>query len=102
MKLTGQKKHLDITVDVCAGVPFPCPVCGGKTVMVSEREESWLHENFFSLCTCITATLPLVRCDKCGEQLVRAPWEQPGSRFRSLSEGAGNDLPPPASDETGG
>ncbi len=93
MRMTGQKRHLDITVDVCAGIPFPCPACGGKTVVVSEREESWLNENFFSLRTCIRAALPLVWCERCGEHRVRAPWEQPGSQFIAESGRAKYDVP---------
>lgn len=95
LKLADQERQLEITVDVCAGTTFPCPVCGARSEVVSEREERWLHENFFNLRTCITAVLPLVRCERCGVNRVRAPWEQPGSQFMSVSGKDQHGLPDP-------
>lgn len=61
---------------------FTCPVCNGRTDMISDSEHRWLHDDLFSRQLRIVARIPLISCETCGINRVKAPWERPGSNFR--------------------
>jgi hypothetical protein len=74
--------RIEIHIDTCSGAEFSCPVCCGRTNMVGNSKHLWLHDDLFSKQLTIKASIPLVSCEICGINRVKAPWEQPGSNFR--------------------
>jgi hypothetical protein len=100
---TEQDSNFEIQVCTSAGAAFSCPVCGGVAEVISEEERSWQHNGLFCLRVCITALLPQVRCEVCGDNQVRAPWEKTCSRVVTASgPAAGESVPAviPASERT--
>ena len=73
---------LEIKIGTSSGAEFSCPVCNGRTNMVGSGEHRWRHDNLFSRRLRIVASIPLISCEICGVNRVKAPWERPGSNFR--------------------
>src|SRR5262245_9167346 len=73
---------VEIQIGTSSGAEFLCPKCNGRTDMVGTREHRWLHDDLFNMQLRIVARIPLISCNVCGINRVKAPWERPGSNFR--------------------
>ncbi|HXE96293.1 MAG TPA: hypothetical protein VN642_07800 [Dongiaceae bacterium] len=73
---------VEIHIGTSRDAEFSCPVCNGRTDMVGDSEHRWLHDDLFSMQLKIVARIPLISCETCGVNRVKAPWERPGSNFR--------------------
>ena len=83
-----EAKRLDIHIDFPAGSRFTCPACGAANCPAHDTEEmTWRHLNFFQHKAYLTARVPRVRCDQCGNtRKVPVPWARPDSGFTLLFE----------------
>lgn len=66
---------------------LPCPCCAEADCPVHDKvERQWKHLNFWQYETLLQASVPRVRCEKCGVHQVKAPWAREGSGFTLLFE----------------
>lgn len=81
-KVDESAGSVEIHIDTSSGAEFLCPVCCGRTDMVGNSKHLWLHDDLFNKQLRIVASIPLVCCETCGINRVKAPWERPDSNFR--------------------
>jgi hypothetical protein len=61
------------------GSMFSCPVCGDLKLPSKVSKSRWLHENNHNIRFYISALLPVISCECCGDMKVAIHWEQAGS-----------------------
>ncbi|MBC8019194.1 MAG: hypothetical protein H7X83_11845 [Verrucomicrobia bacterium] len=60
------------------GSKFSCPTCGALKLPSSVSKARWLHENHLNIRFYISALIPIISCDRCGDMKVEIPWKQAG------------------------
>ena len=84
---------LDLTVDEHSGdielyissrkgSRFSCPTCGALKLPSGISKARRLHENRLNIRFYISALLPVITCERCGETEVEIPWGQAGTRCK--------------------
>ncbi len=61
------------------GSTFSCPVCGALKLPSRVSKSRWLHENHLNIRFYISALIPIISCERCGEMKAEIPWEQAAS-----------------------
>jgi len=61
------------------GSRFSCPACGALKLPSGVSKARWLHENHLNIRFYISALIPVIICDSCGEMKAKIPWEQAGA-----------------------
>jgi predicted RNA-binding Zn-ribbon protein involved in translation (DUF1610 family) len=64
-----------------SGSKFLCPACGALKLPSRVSTARWLHENHLNIRFYISAVIPIIDCESCGEMKVHIPWEQAGSLY---------------------
>jgi hypothetical protein len=96
---TLDEKSGDIELHIRSrkGSKFSCSACGALNLPSGVRMARWLHDNHLNIRFYISALLPVVTCERCGEMKIDIPWEQAGSRSdedrQSDSEHEGQKAP---------
>jgi len=88
VRFAREEGKIEFEVEFAKGSRFVCPVCGEPHQGVHDtKERRWRHLNFFEYQAFIEASVPRVRCEKCGKtSQVEVPWARPQSGFTLLLE----------------
>jgi len=70
----------NVEIHIVSTSNFHCNVCGVTIMPSGFRKSRWLHHNRFNIRFYITALIPLVTCQCCGEIKIKVPWEQSSLR----------------------
>ncbi len=85
--LSSEWRILNVTVDEHSGdielhirsrrgSKFSCPTCGALKLPSGVSKARWLHENHLNIRFYISALIPVISCERCGEMKAEIPWEQ--------------------------
>lgn len=74
-----QKGDIELHITGREGSTFQCPSCGALKIPSSVSKARWLHENHLNIRFYITALIPVISCERCGEMKVNIPWKQGGA-----------------------
>jgi len=88
--LSSKWRILNVTVDEPSGdielhirsrkgSKFSCPTCGAAKLPSGVSKARWLHENQLNIRFYISALIPIINCECCGEMKAEIPWERAGS-----------------------
>ena len=89
--LSSKWRILNVTVDEGSGdielhirsekgSTFSCPTCGALKLPSGVCKTRWVHENYLNIRFYISALIPIISCECCGEMKVEVPWEQAGAK----------------------
>ncbi len=70
---------IELHIHYKKGSKFSCPACGALKLPSRVSKSRWLHENRLNVRFYITALIPVITCECCGEMKLEAPWERAGS-----------------------
>jgi len=78
LNVTVDEPSGDIELHICSrkGVKFSCPTCGALKLPSGVSKARWLHENHLNIRFYISALVPIISCERCGEMKANIPWEQ--------------------------
>jgi len=62
------------------GSRFSCTSCGALKLPSGVSKARWLHENHLNIRFYISALIPIISCERCGEMKADIPWEQSGAQ----------------------
>jgi hypothetical protein len=82
LNVTVDEQYGDIELHIRGrkGSRFSCSSCGAVKIPSGESsKERWLHDNHFNIRFYISALIPIISCERCGEIKAEIPWEQAGS-----------------------
>ena len=85
--LSSKWRILNVTVDELSGEielhirsrkgsRFSCATCGALKLPSRVSKARWLHENQLNIRFFISALIPIIICEHCGEMKADIPWEQ--------------------------
>jgi len=85
--LSSKWRILNVTVDERSGEielyirsrkgsKFACSCCGALRLPSGVSKARWLHENHLNIRFYISALVPVISCEQCGEMKAEIPWEQ--------------------------
>ncbi len=74
--LDERSGDIELYIRSSEGIQFSCPACGAARLPSGVSKARWLHENSFSFRFYISALIPVISCERCGEMKVDIPWEQ--------------------------
>ena len=77
------------------GSKFSCPICGALKLPSRVSAARWLHENHLNIRFYISALIPVITCERCGEMKADIPWEQARATLREHGQ-----VDPPSEDKT--
>ena len=79
------------------GSRFSCSTCGALKLPSSVSKARWLHENHLNIRFYISALIPIISCDQCGEMKVDIPWKRSGTQLieHEQADSGENDRPKP-------
>ena len=79
------------------GSKFSCPSCGAPKLPTGVSKARWLHENHLNIRFYISALIPVITCERCGEMKAEIPWEQAAAAQEELeqSDSQSNDKTKP-------
>jgi transposase len=88
--LSSKWRILNVTVDEHSGdielhirsrkgSRFSCSTCGALKLPSGASKARWLHENHLNIRFYISALVPLITCDRCGDTKADIPWKQAAS-----------------------
>lgn len=80
-----QSGNIELHIHNVHGSSFTCSECGERILPTGIRKGRWFRDNNSNLRFHISAMIPLVTCERCGEVKVQLPWEQSGFRCEELS-----------------
>jgi hypothetical protein len=100
--LSSNWRILNVTVDEGSGdielhirsrrgSSFSCARCGALKLPSGVSKARWLHENHLNIRFYISALIPVINCEHCGEMKADIPWQQAGML---CEENKKIDLPP--------
>ena len=92
--LSSKWRILDITLDEASGAVelhlrsrrgsmFSCPSCGALKLPSGVSKARWLHENHLNIRLFISALIPIISCERCGEMKVEEPWGNSGATSKN-------------------
>jgi transposase len=86
-RMTDGEREVHIRMEVPAGVPVRCPVCGSLCKAHDRvRDRTWRDADFRGMRTYIHADIPRADCPEHGIRQTDIPWSRPGSGFTLLME----------------
>jgi len=86
---------IELHIRIRKGSRFSCPACGALKVPSGVSKARWLHENHLNIRFYISALIPMITCERCGEMKADIPWEQAGAlREEHGQTGVQNDEEP--------
>ena len=71
-----QSRDIELHIRSRKGSTFTCPSCGALKLPSAVSKSRWLHENHLNIRFYISAVIPIIDCERCGEIRVKIPWEQ--------------------------
>lgn len=88
--LSSKWRILEVSVDELSGdielhirsrkgSKFSCPTCGALKLPSGMSRSRWLHENHLNIRFFISAMIPVITCERCGEKKAKIPWAQAGA-----------------------
>lgn len=77
--LDEQSGDIELHIRSRKGSRFSCPSCGALKLPSSVSRARWLHENRLNIRFYISALIPIISCERCGEMKADIPWEQAGA-----------------------
>jgi predicted RNA-binding Zn-ribbon protein involved in translation (DUF1610 family) len=104
--LSSKWRILNVTVDKYSGdielhirsqkgSMFSCPTCGALKIPSKVSKARWLHENHLNIRFYISALIPIIACEQCGETKADIPWEQSGTKCEEHADSKNVDEPKP-------
>lgn len=57
------------------GSKFTCSKCGALKLPTGVSKARWLHENHLNIRFYISALVPVISCEQCGEMKADIPWK---------------------------
>jgi transposase len=84
LDLTVDERSGDIELHISSrkGSRFSCPTCGALELPSGISKARWLQENRLNIRIYISALIPVITCERCGEMKVEISWEQAGTRCK--------------------
>jgi transposase len=81
LNVTVDERSGDIELHIRSrkGSKFSCPSCGALKLPSGVSKARWLHENHLNIRFYISALIPVITCERCGELKADIPWEQTGA-----------------------
>ena len=81
LNVTVDERSGDIELHIRSrkGSKFSCPSCGALRLPSGVNKARWLHENHLNIRFYISALIPVITCEQCGELKAEVPWTQAGS-----------------------
>ena len=81
LNVTADELSGDIELHIRSrkGSKFSCSSCGALKLPSGVSKARWLHENHLNIRFYISALIPIITCECCGEIKVDIPWEQAAS-----------------------
>jgi len=81
LNVTVDERSRDLELHICSqkGSKFTCPTCGALRFPSGASKARWLHENRLNIRFYISALIPIISCECCGEMKAEIPWQQAGS-----------------------
>ncbi len=76
-----QSGDIELHIRSRRGSTFSCPTCGAHKLPSAVRKSRWLHENHLNIRFYISAFIPIISCEHCGEMRANIPWEQTGAIY---------------------
>lgn len=67
---------IELHIQSRKGSRFCCTTCGAIKRPSGQNKVRWLHENGHNIRFYITALIPVITCERCGEVKLNLPWEQ--------------------------
>ena len=67
---------IEIYIRFRKGCKFSCRNCGALKLPSSASKTRWLHENHIDIRFYISALIPIISCEQCGDLKAEIPWEQ--------------------------
>ena len=67
---------IEIYIRFRKGSKFSCRSCGALKLPSSSSKTRWLHENHLNIRFYISALIPIISCEQCGDLKAEIPWEQ--------------------------
>lgn len=81
LNVTVDERSGDIVLHISSrkGSKFSCPICGALKLPSGMSKARWLHENHLNVRFYISAAIPVITCERCGEMKAEIPWKQAGT-----------------------
>jgi predicted RNA-binding Zn-ribbon protein involved in translation (DUF1610 family) len=74
--------EIELHISSQNGSVFNCPKCGDIKQPSGESKTRWLHENHLNIRFFITALIPILSCENCGEIKAEIPWTYSGVPYQ--------------------
>jgi len=71
-----QSGEIELYIRSRKGSKFTCSSCGALKLPSGFSKARWLHENHLNIRFYISALVPVISCERCGEMKAEIPWEQ--------------------------
>ncbi|MSN25279.1 MAG: hypothetical protein GJV46_05345 [Geobacter sp.] len=65
---------------------FKCPGCGAARLPSGISKGTWLHDNHLNIRFYISALVPVITCECCGEMKVEIPWGKSSTSCEECSQ----------------
>jgi hypothetical protein len=81
LNVTVDYRNGDIELHIRSrkGSRFSCTTCGALKLPSGSSKTRWLHENHLNIRFYISAVIPLITCDRCGDTRADIPWKHAAS-----------------------
>ena len=76
--LDAPSGNIELHIRYANDSKFSCAICGAILLPKGTRMARWLHGKNDKLRFSISAVIPLVSCEQCGEDKIKLPWEKSG------------------------
>jgi transposase len=81
-----QSGDIELHIHSRKGSTFSCPTCGAVKLPSGVSKSRWFHENHLNIRFYISALIPIIDCDRCGEMKVEIPWKHAGTTSEKHQE----------------
>jgi transposase len=83
--MKAEAREILVRVD-CPAQKYACPKCNKRMHIHAYKKRRWRHLDSCQFKTIIEASVPRVKCEEHGTQIVQVPWAEKHSRFTLLFE----------------
>ncbi|NVN92806.1 MAG: hypothetical protein HXX11_19720 [Desulfuromonadales bacterium] len=73
-----QSGDIELHIRSKRGSTFSCSRCGATKLPSGTSKARWLHENNLNIRFYISALIPIITCECCGDMIVDVPWKHIG------------------------
>ncbi len=77
-----QSGEIELHLRSRRGSKFRCPTCGALKLPSGSTKGRWLHGNHHNIRFFISALIPTITCECCGEVRVEIPWEHAAALYK--------------------